>query len=246
MPRLYKLLAYSHAGLKDTIRAIQFMNQYFSNEPDSNHLISDYELMAELYAVSEDQKDSALIFYEKVVELNDDTTRNYKYYKKLADLSRQLKDYTAYADWLGRYYSSYKNPSNLDLFNWGIAHFKAEEFFEADSVFAMYTEKYPEQSYGFYWRARSNALMDSTMETGSAIPHYRQLITVIEKDTADATNKKWLIEAYGYIAAYETNKEKNYENAIEYLEKVLQLDPANKNAREYITLLEKSAEGEKN
>jgi tetratricopeptide (TPR) repeat protein len=245
MPRLYKLLAYSYAGLQDTSSAIQFMYQYLLNAADSNHSTKDYELMADLYAASEDKKDSAMIFYRKVLEKNDDSTRNYVYYKKLADLARQLKDYVAHADFMGKYYQSYKNASNLDLFNWGIAHFKAEEYPEADSVFALYSEKYPEQSYGYYWRARSNALMDSTMETGSAIPHYKQLITVIEKDTSDATNKKWLIEAYGYIAAYETNKEKNYENAIEYLEKVLELDPANKNALEYIALLEKTVDSEK-
>lgn len=240
--RLYKLLAYSYAGMKDTASAILAMNQYFSRPFDSTHSVKDYEWMAELYASTDNAKDSALYYYEKVLENVQDTTTLAMYYKKMADLSKELKNYEAHANWLGKYYQSSKNATNLDLFNWGIAHFKAEQYTEADSVFAFYTEKYPEQSYGYYWRARSSALVDSTMEMGLAIPHYKQLINIIEKDTSDATNKKWLIESYGYIAAYETNKEKDYQDAIEFLEKVLALDPGNKNAREYITMLEKSIE----
>jgi tetratricopeptide (TPR) repeat protein len=242
LARLYKLLAYSYAGQKDTALAIEAMTQYFSKQADTSVSVKDYELMADLYASTADKKDSALYYYEKVAVETVDTTTLASLYKKLADLSKGLKNYEAHANWLGKYYQVNKNASNLDLFNWGIAHFKAEQYVQADSVFGLYTSKYPEQSFGYYWRARSNALLDSTMEQGLAIPHYQQLISVIEKDTSDATNRKWLIESYGYIAAYETNKEKDYEDAIEYLEKVLQLDPDNKNARDYITLLEKSTE----
>ena len=95
-------------------------------------------------------------------------------------------------------------------------------------------------------RARSNALLDSTMESGIAIPHYNKLIEVLEKDTSNATNKKWLVEAYGYVAAYETNKEKDYDTAIEYLEKVLTIDPANKDAQRYLSILEKNKDAQDN
>jgi tetratricopeptide (TPR) repeat protein len=242
MPRLHKLLAYSYAGLKDTASAIQEMEKFLSIEVDTSHIAKDYEFIADLYASTEAQKDSAIVYYQKVISTMQDSSKVYVYYKKLADLSKEIKDYYGHANWLGKYYQHNKNASNLDLFNWGIAHFKSEQYNEADSVFALYTEKYPDQSYGYYWRARSNALLDSAMESGLAIPHYKQLVALIEKDTSDATNRKWLIESYGYIAAYETNKEKDYKDAIEYLEKVLALDPENKNAKDYIALLEQTVE----
>ena len=109
-------------------------------------------------------------------------------------------------------------------------------------MFGLYIHKYPEQAFGYYWRARANASLDSTMEKGLAIPWYTQLINIIEKDSANAsnkTNKKWMIEGYGYLAAYETNEAKDYKTAIEHLQKILQLDPANKDAQQYLTVLEK-------
>lgn len=245
MPRLYKLLSYSYAGLKDTAAAIEQMEKFLAAETDTNEIVKDYEFMADLYAATETQKDSAIVYYEKVLTGLQDTSRLHVYYRKLADLGKEIRDYAAHAAWLGKYYQYNKNASNLDLFNWGVAHFKAEEYQKADSVFALYIDKYPEQSFGYYWRSRSNALLDSSMESGAAISHYEKLITVLEKDTANATNKKWLIEAYGYLAAFETNKEKNYPDAIEYLEKVLQLDPENKSAQKYIAILEKNIEAEK-
>jgi tetratricopeptide (TPR) repeat protein len=78
------------------------------------------------------------------------------------------------------------------------------------------------------------------MKEGLAIPTYQKLIEVLEKDTTDANYKKWVVEAYGYLAAYETNTEKDYAEAVDYFEKVLEVDPENADAKKYIALLEKS------
>lgn len=151
MPRLYKLLAYSYAGLKDTAVAIDNMEKFLLAEADTSHIAKDYEFMADLYAATDTEKDSAIKYYEKVLTALQDTTKLPVYYRKLAGLSKETKNYAAHAAWLGKYYQHSKNASNLDLFNWGVAHFKAEEYPKADSVFALYIEKYPEQSYGYYW-----------------------------------------------------------------------------------------------
>jgi tetratricopeptide (TPR) repeat protein len=136
--------------------------------------------------------------------------------------------------------------SNIDLFNWGIANFKAESYVQADTVFGLYTQKYPDQAFGYYWRARTNSLRDSAMEKGLAVPHYNQLIEILEKDTTDnKTNKKWLIESYGYLAAYETNEVKDYKTAIENLKKILGIGPENKDAQQYISTLEKKISSDK-
>jgi len=58
------------------------------------------------------------------------------------------------------------------------------------------------------------------MSTGMAIPHYLKLIEIAGKDTANRTSRKHLIEAYGYIAAYDANTKKDYPSAIEYFEKI--------------------------
>lgn len=248
MPRLHKLMAYSYTGLKDTASALTSMITYFAQEDDSHFVVKDYELMADLYNATPGKEDSALVFYQTAVTKITDSAALYTYYKKLSDLYKEKKDNANQAIWLGRYYTNNAKATNIDLFNWGIAHFKAEQYDMADTVFGQYIGKYPEQSFGYYWRARANSLKDSAMEKGLAIQHYNNLIEKLENDSANATatTKKWLVEAYGYIAAYETNQEKDYADAIGHLQKILEIDPANKDAQNYISILEKKVNADSN
>jgi tetratricopeptide (TPR) repeat protein len=245
-PRLYKLLAYSYEGMKDTARAMDYMRQYFMNEHDSNFVAKDFETMGDLYAASEGKEDSAMIYYEKLLNTMKDATAQPAYYKKLAGLAALTKDFASEAKWLGKYYTTSPRTTNVDLFNWGYSLYRAENYAQADSVFGTYAVKFPEQGHGYYWQARSNAAIDSAMEQGLAIPHYQKLIEVVGTDSVNAVYKKWLVEAYGYLAAYETNTEKDYAEAIDYFEKLLEIDPANDDAKKYVAILEKSLEKESN
>jgi tetratricopeptide (TPR) repeat protein len=239
MPRLYKLMAYSYMGLKDSSNALASMEQYFTKEVDSNFVAKDFEVMADLYSTIDGKEDSAIVYYQKTADKMKDQPERFTLYRKLSDLYKEKKDYANQGQWLGMYYQDNPKATNIDLFNWGIAHFKAEEFVKADTVFGTYIQKYPEQAFGYYWRARTNSLSDSTMEKGAAIPWYNQLIAILEKDPNNKTNRKWLIEAYGYLAAYETNQVKDYKTATENLKKILAIDPENKDAQQYISILEK-------
>lgn len=238
--RLYKLMAYSNLGLNDTAKAIYSMNQYFAHEADSNLVAKDFETMAALYETIDGMEDSVITSYQKAAAITKDTADRYLYTKKIADYYKERDDFANQAYWLGKFYDNNKQATNIDLFNWGVAHFRAEEYKKADTVFGQYIEKYPEQEFGYYWRARTNAMRDSSMEEGLAIPYYDQLIHVIEeKDTLSSTDKKWLVQAYGYKAAWETNEQNDYTAAIEHLNKVLEIDPVNDDAKRYIAILEK-------
>lgn len=241
-PRMYKLIAYSYKELNDTIHALQYMRNYFSNQNDTGFVTKDYETMGDIFERLSDRKDSAAFFYVKAEASEKDSTKKRAYYKKLADIYKQLKNYPDQAIWLGRYYEGNPRASNLDLFNWGLADYMAKDYKMADSVFGMYENKYPEQNFGYYWRARSNAAIDTAMQGGLAIPHYLKFIELTAKDTANALNRRHLIESYGYIAAYKANTEKNYQEAVSYFEKLLTLDPANSDARKYVDILKKNME----
>lgn len=244
-PRIYKLLAYCYAGLKDTGSATASMQQYFREEEDSNFVLKDFETMAGLYIAAGDSSglDSAMIYYQYAIDKTTDSSILYNYYDKLAGLAKTKKDYEAEAKWLGKYYTGNEKATNVHLFNWGLAGFRAKDYQQADSVFGLYVAKYPEQGFGYYWQARSNAALDEEMKEGLAVPHYEKLIGIVTKDSVTAAaNKKWLIEAYAYLAAYETNTEKDYAEAIDYFDRLLEVDPENADAKKYIAILEDNLE----
>lgn len=159
-------------------------------------------------------------------------------------MASDRKDYAKQAQWLGKYYSGNEKVTNIDLFNWGLAHYRAEEYAQADSVFGLYVAKYPQQSFGYYWQARSNVPRDKEMKDGLAVPYYLKLIEVLQNNTSDANYKNWMVEAYGYLATYEANGQKDFKEAVDYFEKVLEVDPENESAKKYIAILEKNLTGE--
>ena len=238
--RLYKLIAYSYNGLNDSVNALHYMRIYFSKAPDTSFILKDMETMGDFYSRFPEKSDSAAQYYARASCIEKDSLKRYEYYKTIAGLYKKIKDYRDQADWLGKYYKSNASATNTDLFNWGIATYLSGEYKSADSIFSSYATKYPEQTYGYYWAARSDAAIDTTMESGMAIPDYEKVIELTLKETPEQRNKKWLIEAYGYIAAYRANTQKNYKEAIDYLEKVIELDPGNESANSYIEILKKN------
>lgn len=236
--RIYKLIAYSNREIGNNDQSFDYIHKYFSEVPDTNIVAKDFILLADLY--NERKKiDSAIFFYSVGTSLEKDTASLVKYYKTLADLSKEVKDYNARALWLGKYYNYNPKSTNVDLFNWGLAYYQGQNFEKADSVFGIYSQKYPDQDFGYYWQARSNAAIDSLMEKGSAIPHYIKVVEIGEKDTS-SNLKKHLIEAYGYLATYQANQLKDYEAAINYFEKILALDPENDQVKKYMEVLQKT------
>ncbi len=238
-PRLYKLIAYAYKDLRDSVNALNFMQTYFSRQTDTGFVVKDYETMGEIYDML-NKPDSSVTYYTKANNLEKDSTEHIVYAKKIAGLYKKQLDYPDQALWLGKYYQGNTKATNLDLFNWGLASYMARQYPMADSIFGMYETKYPEQDFGYYWRARSDVAIDTAMQTGMAIPHYQKLIEIIGKDTANRTNRKHLIEAYGYIAAYQANIEKDYTGSIGYFEKLLELDPTNSDAQRYVGILKKT------
>ncbi|QEC69742.1 hypothetical protein FRZ67_21470 [Panacibacter ginsenosidivorans] len=238
-PRIYKLVANSYKNLNDNENAFEYMQKYFSKNTDTTFLVSDYETMGDIYAETGKNTDSAAYYYAMAAKLNEKEAERFRLYKTIATLYGKEKNYEQQALWLKKYYDGNVKATNVDLFNCGLAYYYATEYNNADSVFGIYTKKYPDQKYGYYWRAKANVAIDTAMEKGLAIPHYLKVIEIAEKDTADDQNRKRLIESYGYLASYKANHEKDYNGSLLYFEKILDLQPENEDAKKYIAILKK-------
>lgn len=239
-PRLYKLIAYSQKELGDTLSAIKNMRQYFNSEVDSNYLVKDFETMAVLFLSQPQAYDSVMTYYAKAADKTDDAGQRSEYYKQLSAIAAGQKKYSEQAKWLGQYVSSAPKVRNTDLFDWGIAAFRAADFIAADSVFTRYATEYADQPHGFYWRARSRAAIDTAMSDTLVASLYRKVLDMTASDSTSSSIRQFKINAHSYMAAYAANVEKDSEKAILHFENILALDPGNAQAKRYIDILRKS------
>lgn len=232
-PRLYKLMAYSYAALGDSAEALNNIDLYFEKQDTGFLVAKDYLLKAKLLQKINPDKSAAILWYQKAIEAGTDKEENLNNMMVLADLQKEVGNTKQEAVWREKIYANKEHPTNLDIYKWGIALYSAEEYGFADSVFAIYENKYPDQIYGYLWRAKSNAAIDTSMALGLAVPHYIKLIEIAEKDSIK--NKALLLRAYQYLGAYEATVTKNYSASLIYYDKVLALNPgdaeADKNAK---------------
>ena len=155
-----------------------------------------------------------------------------------AALAKKSGNRAAEADYLGQLYSTKKEPNNVDLYNWGFANYQAGKYPTADSIFTIYQEKYPNEIFGYLWKARSLQAQDTTMAQGLAVPAYEKLAEMAR--TLDSVKyKSQAVSAYFYLVSYYNDIKKDKATALKYLDKVLEVDPANADAARIKDILNK-------
>lgn len=234
-PRLYKLIAYSQAFLGDSAAALKNMNEYFEKQNDTSFVAKDFVLKAKLLETAGTDKTEVIELYKKALALEGDKDEKVGYMASLAELQKELGNREREAAWREQIYTTKEKPTNLDIYKWGMALYSDGDYAKADSVFAIYGAKYPDQLYGPLMQAKCNALIDTAMEMGLAVPHYIKLIEVASKDAEK--NKAVILRAYNYLGIYEANITKNYPMSLEYFEKMLEIDPSNEDGLKFSGIL---------
>ncbi len=236
-PRLYKLMAYSYAANGDSSTALKDINTYFEHQDTTEFVAKDYALKAALLENVGSDKTEAIGWYRKAFAMEKDSVEKLNYMVSLADLQKEVGNREREAQWREQIYLTKPNPTNLDIYKWGMALYSDKEYLKADSVFGIYEEKYPDHIHGYLWRARSTALADTSMTEGIAVPRFIKLIEIASADTVK--NKAILLTAYEYLGGYEANVTKNYTASVGYFEKLLELDPENADAKKNKDILTK-------
>lgn len=236
-PWVYKTIAYSQAALGDSAAAYQALIKYFTQEDSSGYLSRDFVFKANLLESVGNDTGQIKAAYLQALQMETDKKAKVEYLQNLAELASQQNDRGEEAMWREELYLNKDNPSNLDIYRWGMALYQSDDFEKADSVFAIYEAKYPDQIYGYLYRAKSNTFIDSTMEKGLAVPFYLKVLEIGELD--EEKNKGALKLAYEYLGAYEANITKDYSASLNYFNRLLEIDPHNQDASKNTQLLKK-------
>lgn len=238
-PRIYRLKAYSYYKLGDMANAKTAVDEFFKKSKAEDIVPKDYELLGDIMAGTPGSEAQSYSYYEKAMEVDTSAENKASYLQKAVDFAKKQKDKKATAYWLAKQYNTKKSPNNVDLYNLGRAYFDAGSdgdfnyYRSADSVFAIYESKYPDQAFGPYWRARSNWSIDTAMTNGMANPHFEKFIQVATTSKDSVSFRPQIKIAYKYFIGYNIFVTKDYKKAIEFCDKVIALDPEDKEAPEY-------------
>src|SRR5258706_1720255 len=127
-----------------------------------------------------------------------------------------------------------KTPNPNDYFNLGRSLYFQQMYVNADSVIAKLNEIQPKFVLGFLWAARSKGAQDGDFNDPKAKiewlakPPYEKVIEVGEVDKEK--NKKEMMEAYRYLVGYNLAKQ-DFPKGKDLLNKILELDPENVDAK---------------
>lgn len=237
-PRIYRLKAYSYKSLSDFTNAIQSADEFFRRAKPEDIVPKDYELYGDILANINGSEPKAYEWYEKAMNADTSSENKSAYLQKAADLAKKQKDKAGIAYWLSKQYNAKANPSNVDLYNLGRAYFDAGDsashyYSKADSIFALYTERYPTQPYGYYWRGRSSWSIDTNMAMGMANPHFEKFVEVAYSSPDSTSFLPQVKVAYKYFIGYNIFVKKDYKTAIDFCDKILVIDPNDREATEY-------------
>lgn len=238
-PRLYRLKAYSEGKLGDTTAAIKDIETFFSKASEDMIVPDNWLVAAELAAKYPERQVAFDRYVRRAIESDTTAKGKVTIAKKAVDIFKKSKNQPKVAEWTLNVVSlGQPNPGKVDIYNAGFESFKNGDYMRADSLFDVYKAKYPDEVYGHYWSFRALSVVDSTMEQGLAIPDATKFIEIAEQDKVK--NKSTLITAYGYLAGYHANVKKDFATAISFLDKIIEVDPANADAIKNRDILQKA------
>jgi tetratricopeptide (TPR) repeat protein len=242
-PRMYRLVAYASDSLGDYTTAREAMGNFLATADSTMYLSTDFEEYGKIYGKLADSvtRNMAFQYYARAISMDTLLEDKQKYASEALDLAKQLHNKQAAALLSGAVYNSLKNPTNSDLFKYGMANYSAGNYKSSDSIFCgVYETKYPNEIFGYLWCAKSKqAEDDSTNSQGLAVQAYEKLASFARSIPDSAKYKNQVIGAYFYLASYYNDIKKDKSRAIEYMQKVLEVDPENATAKNVIGMLTK-------
>ena len=225
-PRMYRLLAFAEDTLGDAAGAKQSMLTYFSKETDTSKLRgSYYELMAKEDGKSTDSLTQleAFKYYGMAIQKDSMPEDKARYISEATGLAKTTGNKQAQAQLAELVYTTKKNPTQTDLYNWGFAWYQAGNYKKSDSIFCgIYETQYPNEIYGYLWCSKTKfAQDDSVGSQGLAVePAWLKLIEMATKIDS-IKYKPTIIQTYFYLAGYYNDIKKDKQAAIDAFNKVL-------------------------
>lgn len=220
--RVWRLLTYSHLGLKDTVKACEYSNTFFAKASQDEIIARDYFHHAFVCAMG----DPAMVRQDITMALSLDAEPA----NQINMLNEAVRETRAAGQrgleaWVMLTLHQLRGAQarQSDLFYIGTLLYSNEDFTTADSVLTAFVTAFPDSLQGYYWRALTNTRIDSTLT--SAIPDFEKTMQLAEADKvrfkSQATQSAYILAVY----YFNVKKDKAASQAM--IVKGLEFDPTN-------------------
>lgn len=224
---LDRYLAYSAYETGDYANGLEMSKSFFSKASKDKLIALDYEYRGKLYAKTGNDS-MAILDYKMAYEMDSSKT------ELTNDMANAYMKMKRFGDAIAMFKEKEKEGKAgvNDYYGLGRAYYYSKDFANADSSFSKIVTAQPDLSIGYLWKAKAAVQMDPENKVWKAKEAYENYLSKIKPEEVER-NKRDMIDAYKYLAAYYANK-KDCTNTKLYMEKVLELDSANAEAKKII------------
>lgn len=261
-PITLRMYGWSQYKTNDMEQAIKNLEEFIKVAPEKI-IADDYKYLGRAYnktATDKEYTPQGMQYLLKGADIDTSATEAATTYKEVANLYYKDKAYsdaanafkkgialdTAKASPNDYYYLglSYYQTATTMTGNGAadsaqVAEQKKNLNMQADSAFAIVTQKLPDWPFGYYWRGSAlyNAYgPQANLEQGISVPHYQKFIELAEQK--GDVPKGFMKQAYQYLAFYHQNTSQDQEKAKTAWNKLLEVDPNNQAAKEALGLVQ--------
>ncbi len=224
-PNIYGIKAYSAYKLGDSVNAKVAFDMYFQKQNPAKIGSRDYYTYADVLLKFPGKEALAGTFVEKAVELDSTEAGKVALLKSVASTYEKRQQYAEAGEWYKKVLNIKKSPSKTDLYNAGYSYYRIGKFVPASELFNLYTQKFPEDIFGYYMMGKSYWGIDTLMAYGLANNSFAKAIEAGEAYPDKSKIIPQLMGSYKYMIAYAANIEKDKDLAISYCDKALLIDP---------------------
>ena len=238
-PRTYILLADSYLSKGDTVSARPYIDEFFARAKPEDITPIHYRIKADIYSAVPGQDSLVYNAYMDAVKADTTVEGKVELLKQGAALFKKKGLREKEGDLWASLVQTRSKISINDLFEATRAYYFGLAYPKSLDMALKMKEGFPNEVYGYEWSFNNYKVLDSSYTENKLIPAATEFFEFSQKDTAKY--KKQYLASAGFLLGYYANEAKDGVKALEYLNKMLLLDPTNENLLKIKPALEKSA-----
>jgi Tfp pilus assembly protein PilF len=237
--RVYKLVADAYVQKGDTASARSYIDDYFKKaEPDEITAL-DYGLKASIYSAIPGEENVVFSSYLEGVKADTVIDNKIELLKKGAAYFKGKGQREKEGDLIAMLVQIKPKLSLNDLFDATRAYYFGQAYPKSLDMALKMVEKFPAEVYGYQWKFNNFKILDSSYADNKLVPAAIEYFEFSQKDTAKY--KRDYKSSAGFLLGYYANEAKDGVKALEYLNKLLLIDPTDENLLKIKPQIEKSA-----